>query len=222
MSKHDIEIQYRDDALIVGLGRATSPAVEQRLAADGYRVTVLSEDHDGDILAALEAAADEARPAVVVFLCALPDPAGPADLAVATMIDALDRALVTAGLVAKALFTKSPPPRPSRVVMVLDWAVTSTPSRTAASAVSGGLLGLARSWSLEFAPLGVTANAVVAGPDAGDDPVHEPGDESWLVRRPTPGDVAHAVSFFADPRSAAITGQVLMVCGGRTAGRLTI
>jgi NAD(P)-dependent dehydrogenase (short-subunit alcohol dehydrogenase family) len=107
-------------------------------------------------------------------------------------------------------------------VLLLDWAVTAAPGRTAASAVSGGLLGLARSWSLEFAPLGVAANAVVAGPDAGADPVFDPTEESWLIRRPTPEDVAHAVSFFLDPRSMAITGQVLMVCGGRTAGRLTI
>ena len=222
MSTHNIELQYAGEALVVCLGHACPQAVEDRLAADGYRVTVLRGDGAGDVAALPEGGLADRRPAAVVFLAGLPAPAGPVELAVASLIDALDQTLVTAGILARDLFTRAPPPSPSRIVMVLDWAVTSTPGRTAASAVSGGLLGLARSWSLEFAPLGVTANAVVAGPDAGADPVLDPGEEAWLVRRPTPEDVAHAVSFFADPRSSAITGQVLMVCGGRTAGRLTI
>ncbi|BBK42090.1 hypothetical protein STVA_21100 [Allostella vacuolata] len=222
MTTCDIELQYVGEALVVCLGPVAPQAVEDRLAADGYRVTVLRLDGGGAVAALPEGGFADLRPGAVVFLAGLPAPAGPAALAVASLIDALDQTLVTAGILARDLFTRAPPPGPSRIVMVLDWAVTSTPGRTAASAVSGGLLGLARSWSLEFAPLGVTANAVVAGPDAGADPVLDPAEEAWLVRRPTPEDVAHAVSFFADPRSSAITGQVLMVCGGRTAGRLTI
>jgi NAD(P)-dependent dehydrogenase (short-subunit alcohol dehydrogenase family) len=222
------------DVLIVGLGAARAPAIERRLAADGYNPVALREAGedgcgpgfrgagDGDIATLLEDRAPGFRPDAVVFVSDPPAAAAPGDTPVSQLIDALDGALVTAGLVAKALFTRDAPKPPARAVLVLDWAVTSTPRRTAASAVSGGLLGLARSWSLEFAPLGITANAIVAGPDAGADPVLDPADEAWLVRRPTPDDVAHAVSFFVDRRSSAITGQVLMVCGGRTAGRLTI
>ncbi|MCC7276513.1 MAG: SDR family oxidoreductase [Alphaproteobacteria bacterium] len=214
------------DALLVGLGRAALPAVAQRLAADGYRVLALREADEApgafdDIAALLHARAPGFRPDAVVIAAAAPAPApgGVDAVAVAALMDALDGTLATAGLVAKSLFAAAPP-HPARAVVMLDWAVTSTPGRTAASAVMGGLLGLARSWALEFAPRGVTTNAVVVGPDV--DGARDPAEEAWLVRRPTADDAAHAVAFFLDPRSSAITGQVLLVCGGRTAGRLTI
>ena len=34
----------------------------------------------------------------------------------------------------------------------------------------------------------------------------------------TPEDMAHAIAFFLDRRSAFVTGQALMVCGGSSLG----
>ncbi|MGE0718166.1 MAG: SDR family oxidoreductase [Alphaproteobacteria bacterium] len=205
------------EALVIGLGRSGVPAVEKRLAADGYRVAVVG----GDAAIAELLAGPPRTSAATVIAAALPPRGGVAEVDVAQVMDALDRSLAVAGQVAKRLYTEAPPPRPSRLVFVLDWAAGTTPDHAMASAVMGGMLGLARSWSLEFAPLGVAVNAVVAGPDAGDDPRSDPSEDYYLIRRPTADDVAHAVAFFLDPRSDAITGQALLVCGGRTAGRLT-
>jgi 3-oxoacyl-[acyl-carrier protein] reductase len=36
----------------------------------------------------------------------------------------------------------------------------------------------------------------------------------------TPGDVARAVMFFADPEASFITGQTLFVCGGTSVGSI--
>jgi NAD(P)-dependent dehydrogenase (short-subunit alcohol dehydrogenase family) len=224
----------QEGSLIVGLGRARVPAVERRLEADGFAVLSLCEDEEGegfagggargagDVASLLAARAPGFRPAGIVIASDLPAAGGVDDVSVGELVDALDRRLATAGLVAKSLLTPAPAHPSTRVVFLLDWVVTSAWGETAASAVMGGLLGLARSWSLEFAPLGVAVNAVVAGPEAGERPRRGLGDDPFLLRPPTPDDVAHAVAFFLDRRSSAITGQALLVCGGRTAGRITI
>lgn len=96
------------------------------------------------------------------------------------------------------------------------------------AAAKAGLIGFTKTLALELGKSGVTANVVAPGfvvtpMTAGvaerlgitfealveqavlEIPVGRPGE---------PADIAHAVSFFADPRSAFVTGQVLYVAGG--------
>jgi 3-oxoacyl-[acyl-carrier protein] reductase len=86
--------------------------------------------------------------------------------------------------------------------------------------------GIARAWARELAPLGITVNSVAPGFI----PVERHADlppqvfESYQVTVPighlgTPGDIAHAVSFFASDGAAFITGQRIVVDGGRSLGR---
>lgn len=121
--------------------------------------------------------------------------------------------------------------RCGRVILLSSRAALGLPTRTAYSATKAGMLGLARTWALELGPDGITVNVVAPGPIRTDmfyDVVKDEHQEQRLaasipVRRiGLPDDVARAVSFFADPASSFITGQVLYVCGGTSVGSLSL
>lgn len=89
----------------------------------------------------------------------------------------------------------------------------------------GGLVSLTRVLALELGRHNVLVNAVAPG--AIDTPMlqaMEPAARERLREaQPTrcfgePGDVAHAVSFLADPRTRFITGQTIYVDGGKSIG----
>src|SRR5699024_3747399 len=101
-------------------------------------------------------------------------------------------------------------------------------SRSAYSATKAALIGLTRTWALEFAAAGITVNAVSPGAietSMLDQTNPEGSADRESLRRSTPvgrlgdpQDVANCVSFFMDCRSSFVTGQVLYVCGGRSVG----
>ncbi|WP_137179316.1 SDR family oxidoreductase [Roseomonas sp. AR75] len=208
------------NALLVGAAAPLAPALRERLAAEGY--DLLAAPHAAAVPALLGRLPEGGHPVAAVILApALPE--GRLDaVAAEDMIAALDEALAEAGMAARALVADRPEAPTARIVIVADWAITGPACETIAAAVSGGLVGLARSWALEFAPLGVTVNAVIAGPEAllADDAVLPLAGP--LAARPRPDHVAHAVACFLDPRAAAISGQVLSVCGGRTPGSIPL
>lgn len=120
-----------------------------------------------------------------------------------------------------------------RIVLISSRAMLGLQKRTAYSATKAGMVGMARTWSLELAPHGITVNVVAPGPIAetemfdkvlGDDQARrEKLAMSIPVRRlGSPADVAHAVDFFISPRSGFITGQCLLVCGGASVSSLSI
>ena len=99
------------------------------------------------------------------------------------------------------------------------------PGRSAYATAKSAQIGLARAWARELAPLGITVNAVAPGFV----PVERHDDVPAEVRRAyvdtvpagrfgTPEDVAEAVSFFASAGAGFITGQRVVVDGGRGLG----
>jgi NAD(P)-dependent dehydrogenase (short-subunit alcohol dehydrogenase family) len=80
------------------------------------------------------------------------------------------------------------------------------------SAAMAGIASLTRTAALELAADGVRVNAVAAGPGA-DAIAHIP-----LGRAPTPEVIANAALFLLAPASSYVTGHVLVVDGGFSAG----
>jgi NAD(P)-dependent dehydrogenase (short-subunit alcohol dehydrogenase family) len=107
--------------------------------------------------------------------------------------------------------------RLSRLVVLSGWEVHGGRCRTSMAAVSGAMLGLARSWALEFRELGMTVNAVIPGPDF---TVH--GREALSLTEAEVDDLIYAIEFFLDERARSISGQVLAVCAGRSPATISV
>ena len=100
------------------------------------------------------------------------------------------------------------------------------------TAAKAGVINLTRSTALELAPHGILANCIAPGSTLtegtrqlfySDDAVQQERAERMLSHVPLgrPGtveEIAHAVLFLAAPESSYITGQILCVDGGWTAG----
>jgi 3-oxoacyl-[acyl-carrier protein] reductase len=96
------------------------------------------------------------------------------------------------------------------------------PGRSAYVTAKGAQIGLARAWARELAPDGITVNCVAPGfiPVERHEEVPDAERGAYLATVPaghmgTPADVAHAVAFFASEAAGFLTGQRLVVDGGR-------
>ena len=99
------------------------------------------------------------------------------------------------------------------------------PGRSAYATAKSAQIGLARSWARELAPSGITVNTVAPGFVPVERHADVPAEirKAYLASVPagrmgTPGDIAHAVSFLASEDAGFITGQRIVVDGGRSLG----
>ncbi len=99
------------------------------------------------------------------------------------------------------------------------------PGRSAYATAKSAQIGLTRSWARELAPFGITVNTVAPGFI----PVERHADVSVNVRSAylasvplgrmgTPVDIAHVVSFLVSEGAGFVTGQRIVVDGGRSLG----
>jgi NAD(P)-dependent dehydrogenase (short-subunit alcohol dehydrogenase family) len=120
-----------------------------------------------------------------------------------------------------------------RIILMSSRGALGLANRTAYGATKAGMIGLARSWALELAPLGITVNVVAPGPIGDTEmfrgviPEGDPREQSLAAAIPVKrlgrsDDVARAVMFFSDRRNDFVTGQTLYVCGGASIGSLSI
>jgi 3-oxoacyl-[acyl-carrier protein] reductase len=99
------------------------------------------------------------------------------------------------------------------------------PGRSGYATAKSAQIGLVRSWARELAPSGITVNTVAPGfiPVERHADVPEEVRQAYLASVPagrmgTPDDIAHAVSFLASDQAGFITGQRIIVDGGRSLG----
>jgi 3-oxoacyl-[acyl-carrier protein] reductase len=99
------------------------------------------------------------------------------------------------------------------------------PGRSAYATAKSAQIGLARSWARELAPSGITVNTVAPGFVPVERHAGVPAEtrNAYLASVPagrmgTPDDIAHAVSFLASEGAGFITGQRILVDGGRSLG----
>lgn len=99
------------------------------------------------------------------------------------------------------------------------------PFRSAYVTAKSAQIGLARSWARELAPLGITVNTVAPGfvPVERHADVDDRIRDAYVASVPagrfgTRDEIAHAVSFFASDGAGFVTGQRLVVDGGRSLG----
>jgi len=103
--------------------------------------------------------------------------------------------------------------------------IAGNTGQTNYAASKAGVIGFTRYLAKQVAKRGITVNAVAPGfietrmTAAVPVVVREAGRRlSALGQGGQPEDVARAITFFAEPGSAGVTGQVLRVCGGALLG----
>ena len=236
-------------AIVTGGSAGIGRAIAQRLLDQGREVVSLDLQPSGlahrklrhvhvdltDADATRRAAADIARDhavTAVIHNAGIIRPALLPDVKLADMNALLNLHVSAALLLVQAALPTMKSAGYGRVVLVSSRAVLGLPTRTAYSATKAAMLGMARTWALELAPLGVTVNVVAPGPIKtanfhGVIPEGSPQVDRIIQSIPVkrlgqPDDVARAVMFFADRHSGFVTGQVLYVCGGTSVGTLTL
>ena len=122
--------------------------------------------------------------------------------------------------------------RYGRILLMSTRAVVGLEKRTVYSATKAGLIGMARTWALELAAHGITANVVAPGPVEDTEMFHAAvpkGSELSarvasrvpVGRLGRPADICRAVNFFLSPDAGFVTGQTLFVCGGASVGNMS-
>jgi NAD(P)-dependent dehydrogenase (short-subunit alcohol dehydrogenase family) len=116
-----------------------------------------------------------------------------------------------------------------RIINITSLTVLGAVQRTSYAAAKAALTSFARTWALELANTGITANVVAPGPTETElfrqhNPPGSEGERRYLAMVPMrrlgkPDEVAAAIEFLLSEDAAFITGQTLYVDGGASIGR---
>lgn len=193
--------------------------------ADAFCADVTDEHQVSELIAAI---ADRFGPVEVLVLNATgPQPEAPvAEVAWTDHLDQLNFFVKSPVLLLRAVLPAMRAGRHGRIVHVdSEVADRPPPGRSGYATAKSAQIGLVRSWARELAPSGITVNTVAPGfiPVERHADVPEEVRQAYLASVPagrmgTPDDIAYAVSFLASDHAGFITGQRIIVDGGRSLG----
>jgi 3-oxoacyl-[acyl-carrier protein] reductase len=190
--------------------------------AEAFGADVTDETQVGELVGAVDAALGPIE--VLVVNATGPQPE--ADLMAvgwAEHLAQLDFFVRSPVLLGRAVLPEMMRRRFGRIVHIdSEVADRPPPGRSAYATAKSAQVGLARSWARELAPFGVTVNTVAPGFIPVERHAHLPPEVTtdYLATVPagrmgTPPDIAHAVSFLASDGAGFVTGQRIVVDGGR-------
>ncbi|HEX2045697.1 MAG TPA: SDR family oxidoreductase [Gaiellaceae bacterium] len=190
--------------------------------AEAFAADVTDDREAPDLVARVAAALGPVD--VLVLNATGPQPEAPlAEVAWSDHLAQLDFFVKSPVLLGRAVVPGMRARRFGRIVQIdSDVVDRPPPGRSAYATAKSAQIGLTRSWARELAPFGITVNTVAPGfvPVERHADVPDAVRGAYLASVPagrmgTREDVANAVSFFASDEAGFVTGQRLVVDGGR-------
>ncbi|MBJ6135236.1 SDR family oxidoreductase [Ochrobactrum sp. Q0168] len=245
MTKSSLSTQSLPSAIITGAGGGIGRAIAHRLAEEGYAVVVADRAEEA-AQETVRQITDQGREARAVILD-ITDPAQTQSLIDETKnlrvlvnnagifntrdFDKLTaddfRLMYEINLVAMFTLCQQASrvlPEGGRIINLASRAAFGARNYAHYVASKAGVAGFTKALALELAAKQITVNAIAPGVIM-TDMLRERSDglDALCAQQPTgklgePEHIAHAAAFFASPLAEFVTGQVLIVDGGRSVG----
>ena len=237
--------QVLPEAIVTGAGSGIGRAIARRLANEGFAVAVVdraadpaeetarqlrAEGHEAraEVLDITDAAATQRLIDSAPNLRVLVNNAGIFDVKKFDQLTADDfRRMYEVNLIAMFTLCQQAArvlPEGGRIINLGSRAAFGARNYAHYAASKAGVAGLTKALALELAAKQITVNAIAPGVIMTDMLLERPdGIAELAAEQPTgrlgkPEHIAHAAAFFASPFAEYVTGQVLIVDGGRSVG----
>lgn len=237
--------QVLPEAIVTGAGSGIGRAIARRLANEGFAVIVVdraadpaeetarqlrAEGHEAraEVLDITDAAATQRLIETAPNLRVLVNNAGIFDVKKFDQLTADDfRRMYEVNLIAMFTLCQQAArvlPEGGRIINLASRAAFGARNYAHYAASKAGVAGLTKALALELAARQITVNAIAPGVIMTDMLLERPdGIAELAAEQPTgklgkPEHIAHAAAFFASPFAEYVTGQVLIVDGGRSVG----